>query len=86
MIFTNKEQMYKTIEALECERMNYLEVNNKAGARRKEKKIEEIELQIELLSLNNIKKELKAYKKVCNDYPEIIARVKQVIEESEDKQ
>ena len=53
------------------ERMDYLEADDKAGARRIQKKIEKTELQMELLNLERIKKELKAYKEVCRQYPEI---------------
>jgi len=76
-----KEQLYKQIDALEYERNGYLEANDKAGARRKAKKIEELELQIELLDLKKIKKELSAYKEICRNYPEIQERVKEKLNE-----
>lgn len=78
-----EEELYKQIENLEREKMEYLEVNDNAGAKRKEKKIEQIKLQIELLNLNKIKNELKAYKEVCRDYPDITARVKNKLEGEE---
>lgn len=57
------EEIQKQIEELECERMGYLEANNKAGARRKERKIEELENKLEL---KEIKQELELYKKFVN--------------------
>lgn len=65
------DELYEEIEKLEKERMDYLEADDKAGARRIQKKIEKTELQMELLNLERIKKELKAYKEVCRQYPEI---------------
>ena len=46
--------------------MGFLEANNKAGARRKEKQIHELEDKLELLKLSEIKKELELYKKFVN--------------------
>lgn len=59
----NEEQILKKISELEHEKMGYLEANDKAGARRKEKQIYELEDKLELLKLNEIKKELEKYKK-----------------------
>lgn len=59
----DKEQILKKIEDLKYERMGYLEANNKAGARRKEKKIKELEMQLELSKMQELKEDLKLYKK-----------------------
>ena len=39
------DELYDKIERLEYEKMAYLEVNDKAGARRMARQIEQIELQ-----------------------------------------
>lgn len=59
----NQEEIQKRISELEYEKMGYLEANDKVGARRKEKKIRELENQLELLKLNEIKEDLELYKK-----------------------
>lgn len=58
-----EEKIFKKISELESDRMAYLEVNDKAGARRKEKQIHELENQLELLKLDKIKQDLELYKK-----------------------
>lgn len=47
-----KDELYDKIEKLERKKMDYLEADNKAGARRIEKQIENIEIQIEMLKFN----------------------------------
>lgn len=66
---SKKQELENKIEKLEKDKIAYLEVDNKAGARRIEKQIERTEMELELLDLNNIKKELKIYKEVVREYP-----------------
>lgn len=62
----NEDEIRIKIDKLEREKIGYLEVNDKAGARRKQKKIEELENQLELLKINDIKQDLELYKKFIN--------------------
>lgn len=73
----NKDEIENKIEQLEREVINYLEIDDKAGARRIKKKIEGLEMQLQLLDLNKIKRELKAYKEVLREYPALERVVKQ---------
>lgn len=75
----NKDEIENKIEQLEKEVINYLEVDDKAGARRIKKKIEKLEMQLQLLDLNKIKRELKAYKEVLRNYPELQKEVKRIL-------
>lgn len=56
--------------------MAYLEVNKKASARRIEKQIEQIELEIQVSEYNKIKQELSIYKEVINNYPSLKLEIK----------
>ena len=76
------DELYDKIEILESEKMAYLEVDNKAGARRIAKKIEQIELQIDIYNYNKIKQELEIYKKVVSNYHGLQLEIKnKLIEE-----
>lgn len=72
------------IEELEKDRMGYLEADDKVGARRKQKQIEKLELELELFELAKIKNELKVYKKVVSKYPSVKMQIKELLE-SEDE-
>lgn len=74
------EELEKKIDKLEDTRMAYLEVNNKASARRLKKQIEMLELEIEVMAYKNVKKELKIYKDVIKEYPEIQNIVREKLE------
>lgn len=69
-------KLYEKIEMLESKKMAYLEVNNKASARRIEKQIEQIELEIQVSEYNKIKQELSIYKEVINNYPRLKLEIK----------
>lgn len=58
-----EQEIQEKIEELERDKMGYLEVNDKAGARRKQNKIDELETKLELLKLKEIKEDLALYKK-----------------------
>lgn len=58
-----KEQILEEINKLEREKMEYLEVDNNSAARRKDKKIIELENELELSKLKEIKEDLELYKK-----------------------
>lgn len=76
------DELYDKIEMLESKKMAYLEVDNKAGARRIAKQIEQIELQINISNYNKIKQELEIYKMVLSDYPSLQLEIKnKLIEE-----
>ena len=76
------DELYDKIEMLESKKMAYLEVDNKAGARRIAKQIEQIELQINISNYNKIKQELEIYKKVVSNYPGLQLEIKnKLIEE-----
>ena len=76
------DELYDKIEMLESKKMAYLEVDNKAGARRIAKQIEQIELQINISNYNKIKQELAIYKKVVSNYPGLQLEIKnKLIEE-----
>ena len=76
------DELYDKIEMLERKKMEYLELDNKAGARRIAKKIEQIELQIDIYNYNKIKQELETYKKVVSNYPGLKLEIKnKLIEE-----
>ena len=61
---------------LESKKMAYLEVNDKAGARRIARQIEQIELQIDIYNYKKIKQELDIYKKVVRNYPGLQLEIK----------
>ena len=76
------DELYDKIEMLESKKMAYLEIDNKAGARRIAKQIEQIELQINIFNYNKIKQELAIYKKVVSNYPGLQLEIKnKLIEE-----
>lgn len=76
-----KEELENQIEKLEKIKINYLEVDNNAGARRVSKKIEHVQLQIELIELTNLKQELAIYKKVISNYPNLLQEVNNQLSE-----
>ena len=59
----NKEEIEDKIQQLEKDRIGYLEANNKAGVRRKEKQISELQDKLEIMNLKEIKENLELYKK-----------------------
>lgn len=63
------DELYDKLEMLESKKVAYLEVDDKASARRIAKQIEQVELQIEISNYNKIKQELSIYKKVVSNYP-----------------
>lgn len=74
-----KEELYEKLEMLESKKMAYLEVNDKAGARRIARQIEQIEqikLQIDIYNYKKIKQELDIYKKVVRNYPGLQLEIK----------
>ena len=76
------DELYDKIEMLESKKMDYLEIDDKAGARRIAKQIEKIELQINISNYNKIKQELEIYKKVVSNYPDLQLKIKnKMIEE-----
>lgn len=71
----NVESLNDKINELEKKKIEYLEVDDKAGVRRIEKQIEKIELEKELSDLNKIKEELNVYKKIVRNYPGILCEI-----------
>ena len=71
-----KDELYEKLEMLESKKMAYLEVNDKAGARRMARQIEQIELQIDIYNYKKIKQELDIYKKVVRNYPGLQLEIK----------
>lgn len=71
-----KDELYEKLEMLESKKMAYLEVNDKAGARRIARQIEQIELQIDIYNYKKIKQELDIYKKVVRNYPVLQLEIK----------
>lgn len=71
-----KDELYEKLEMLESNKMAYLEVNDKAGARRIARQIEQIELQIDIYNYKKIKQELDIYKKVVRNYPGLQLEIK----------
>ncbi len=71
-----KDELYEKLEMLESKKMAYLEVNDKAGARRIARQIEQIELQIDIYNYKKIKQELDIYKKVVRNYPGLQLEIK----------
>lgn len=59
----NKEEIKNKIQQLEKDRVGYLEADDKAGARRKEKQISELQDKLEIMNLKEIKEDLELYKK-----------------------
>jgi len=77
-----EEKIYE----LERKKMAYLEVDDKAGARRIQKQIDKIELEKEVLNLNKIKKELKIYKDVVRNYPSVSLEIDRKLAEEQWKE
>ena len=75
MVKSKLGELYNKIEELEKKKIAYLEINKKADVRRIQKQIERLEIEIELCSLNKIKKELNVYKKVVRNYPGVLCEV-----------
>ena len=73
-----KDELYEKLEMLESKKMAYLEVNDKAGARRIARQIEQIELQIDIYNYKKIKQELDIYKKVVRNYPGLQLEIKNI--------
>ena len=71
-----KDELYEKLEMLESKKIAYLEVNDKAGARRMARQIEQVELQIDISNYNKIKQELEIYKKVVHNYPGLQLEIK----------
>lgn len=74
-------EFIEKLEMLESKKMAYLEVNDKAGARRIARQIEYIELQIDISNYNKIKQELEIYKKVVRNYPGLQLEIKNKLTE-----
>ena len=72
-----EEKIYE----LEKKKIAYLEVDDKAGARRVQKQIDKIELEKELLNLDKIKNELKIYKEVVRSYPSVSLEIDRKLKE-----
>lgn len=72
-----EEKIYE----LENKKIVYLEVDDKAGARRIQKQIDKIELEKELLNLDKIKNELKVYKEVVRNYPSVSLEIDRKLKE-----
>lgn len=72
-----EEKIYE----LEKKKIAYLEVDDKAGARRIQKQIDKIELEEELLNLDKIKNELKIYKEVVRNYPSVSLEIDRKLKE-----
>lgn len=70
------DELYNKLEMLESKKMAYLEVDDKSGARRIAKQIEQVELQIEISNYNKIKQELAIYKKAVSNYPGLQLEIK----------
>lgn len=70
------DELYNKLEMLESKKIAYLEVDDKAGARRIAKQIEQVELQIEISNYNKIKQELAIYKKAVSNYPGLQLEIK----------
>jgi len=70
------EKIKEQIEQLEKDKIGYLEIDDKAGARRKAKRIEELEMQLELDELDKIKQELQIHKEVIRNYPSVQNEIK----------
>lgn len=75
------DELYDKLEMLESKKMAYLEVDDKAGARRIAKQIEQVELQIEISNYNKIKQELAIYKKAVSNYPGLQLEIKNKLKE-----
>lgn len=58
-----KEEIENKIQQLEKDRVGYLEADDKAGARRKEKQIRSLQDKLEIINLKEIKEDLELYKK-----------------------
>ena len=69
-------ELYEKIEKLERTRMGYLEIDDKAGARRIEKQIENLEQEIEFSKFEKVKQELEVYKSIVKKFPEIHNQIK----------
>lgn len=76
-----KDELYEKLEMLESKKMAYLEVNDKAGARRIARQIEQIELQIDIYNYKKIKQELDIYKKAVHNYPGLQLEIKNKLTE-----
>ena len=59
----DKEEIENKIQQLEKDRVGYLEADDKAGARRKEKQIKSLQDKLEIINLKEIKEDLELYKK-----------------------
>lgn len=59
----DKEEIENKIQQLEKDRVGYLEADDKAGARRKEKQIRNLLDKLEIINLKEIKEDLELYKK-----------------------
>lgn len=81
MIIKNLTQLDIKLDELEKKRIAYLEVDDKAGARRIKKQIEKLELEKEISNLHKIQQELEVYKNVVRNYPGISCEINKKLAE-----
>lgn len=81
MIIKNLTQLDIKLDELEKKRIAYLEVDDKAGARRIKKQIEKLELEKEISNLHKIQQELEVYKNVVRNYPGISCEINKKLSE-----
>ena len=79
--FGTLELLEEKLYELEKKKIAYLEVDDKAGARRITKQIERIELEKDSLDLDRLKKEFNVYKNVVRNYPSILSEINRHLSE-----
>ena len=80
-----RAKLYERIEVLKKRRWGYLENDDKKNARRVQKQIEDTELKIEVMKMEQIEKELKVYREIVNNYPNVRLQVENKLLEQEIK-
>lgn len=76
-----RAKLYERIEVLKKRRWGYLENDDTKNARRVQKQIEDTELKIEVMKMEQIEKELKVYRKIVNNYPNVRLQVENKLAE-----
>ena len=80
-----RAELYERIEVLKKRRWGYLENDDKKNARRVQKQIGDTELKIEVMKMEQIEKELKVYREIVNNYPNVRLQVENKLLEQEIK-
>ena len=77
--------LHNKIDELEKKKIAYIEIDNNSYAKRIQRQIDKVQLEIRLFNLDKIEKELRVYKKIVSNYPELLCEIKKQLLEQKIK-